>query len=169
MRSNDKARHIPVPAALVGVIGTNESLERILGQGEIWWCVPQIADIGTLVIMYCTRHVSNIHQGMLGLYKLIDIDRERDIECRKYGASSGYSDKPMYATLRRVKKFKRPLRLEVLRKNLVLTNAQFMRRNFQGTFFSVRKHELEEILRLATENRATTSALKLPSGRKKSS
>lgn len=77
-------------AGWLGVVGARESLDRLLQDDEHWWCLPASAQVGAFVAMYCTGQASKSHQGVFAVFRLEAFDAERNVECKRYGSSSGY-------------------------------------------------------------------------------
>lgn len=132
----------------IGVVGSRESLDRFLGDGPHWWCLPEGAKVGAEVAMYCTAQTSKSHQGVFGMFRLEAFDTTRDSECKRYGRASGYGP-TSFAQLSLVKRLEPPISSKVLRADPILGVAQCVRRSFQGTFFALESRELRRLLRLA--------------------
>ena len=131
----------------LGVVGSRESLDRLLQDGEHWWCLPAGAQVGAFVAMYCTGQASKTQQGVFAVFRLEAFDAERNVECKRYGSSSGYGS-TAFARLSLVKRVDPPLASKLLRSDPVLSTAQCVRRSFQGTFFALEAREIKRLLRL---------------------
>lgn len=97
--------------------------------------------------MYCTSHASKRQQGVFALFRLAAFDVERDMECRRYGSSSGYGA-VSFAKLQVLCWIEPSLPTKLLRADPVLGAAQCVRRSFQGTFFALSQREVKRLLRL---------------------
>jgi hypothetical protein len=137
-----------ISAGWLGVVGSRESLDRLLHDGEHWWCFPAVAQVGSFVAMYCTGQASKSHHGVFAVFRLEAFDAERNSECKRYGSSSGYGS-TAFALLRLVKRIDPPLASKLLRADPILSTAQCVRRSFQGTFFALEAREVKRLTRLA--------------------
>lgn len=149
-------------AGWLGVVGSRESLDRFLHDGEHWWCLPPAVQVGAFVAMYCTGQVSKSYQGIFALFRLQAFDTERNSDCKRYGSSSGYGS-TSFALLTLEKRLAPPLASKLLRSDPILSTAQCVRRSFQGTFFALEAREVRRLMRLAgTADASNTEQTLLP-------
>jgi hypothetical protein len=140
------------------VVGSLASLDRLLKEGEHWWCFPAVAEVGAFVAMYCTGQVSKSHQGVFAIFRLTAFDHERDPECKRYGSSSGYGP-TTFSMLSLVRRIDPPLSSRLLRSDPVLRAARCVRRSFQGTFFALEAPEVKRLLLLTEPTEQTRNAV----------
>jgi hypothetical protein len=139
---NDSSRRYWL--AVIGNVDRVRNTEKWL-----WWCFPEVAQIGEDVLMYCPRSVNETNQGIFAHCQLEsnpkDITSKHSL-CRGYGY--GFVKNALrYATLTLVSKYWAPLTAKEMKRDTVLRAAPFVRRNFQGTVFELDKQIFDTIVR----------------------
>lgn len=134
--------------AWIGIVGSQDSLDRLEGSEEPWWCLPTAAATGDMVVMYCTASVSRGKQGVFAVYRVTASDPERQTECRRFGSGSGYSAM-QFTKLELVRRLEAPITAGTLRADPILGQAKCVKRSFQGTFFQLEPQEARRISKLA--------------------
>lgn len=132
----------------VAVASRVESIERLESQHQPWWCMPKEARVGDRVLMYKTKSVSPKSHGIFAEFKLSGVMDDEVGECRRYGSFSGYHGIPVKVSLERLRVFAAPLPIYQLRDDPEIAYTAAVRRNFQGTFFSLEPKVYAKIDRL---------------------
>ncbi len=143
MKTINKAE---IELAWLGVVGSRLTLDRLLSEAHSWWCLPPNVKIGNILLMYCTSQCSKTHQGIFGIFEVSLIDTTKASECSRFGSFGGV--KLNYVELNKVSIFGTTLKLSYMKKDAMLSTAQFVRRNCQGTYFSISQRELTQIKKL---------------------
>jgi hypothetical protein len=126
-----------------GVVASKASLDRILNDSNVWWCLPDEVAIGDTVIMYCAHNASRKKQGVFGIFSVDFIDLENQSDCSSFGSFVG--KKLIKVFLIRENIFDISLKLADMKRDSILANAQFIRRNCQGTYFEINETLSERI------------------------
>lgn len=132
----------------IGVVGSKESLGRIVNDTITWWCLPAVAQPDDHLILYCARGTCAARAGAFGIFQITKMEPDDKAACSKYGSGSPFTSlvTPLVRVeVRRIKLFDTPLKLEDMRRDPVLGGAQFVRRNCQGTYFPLKRHEFLDI------------------------
>src|SRR5712692_5772363 len=112
----------------VGVVGSPKGLTRLLQDEIPWWCLPRTAQPGALVAMYATMTASQERQGILGVFRVVDFEPDRDGECTIYGRGA-----TSFVRLAVITRLEQSVSLKALRLDPILGVASCVRQNFQGT------------------------------------
>lgn len=131
----------------LGVVGNIDRAKS--PENWLWWCFPQSATAGDLVIFYCPRSLDETLQGIFSLYRLLDNPENQRLEnsqCRGFGAAPLYGGTLRYVNLEYVSTFEARLTIGDMKKHPVLRGAPFVRRSFQGTTFSLEERYYNAIL-----------------------
>lgn len=133
----------------LGVAGSPRLLEE--GLVETWWCLPAKAKKGDRVLFYATKKAGPKHWGVFSEAEVTvgpDEDNPENSQCKAFG----------HGELRRVEvrivdRFARPITLNAMRGDSVISKAAFMRRSLQGTAFAVSIKEYERLVQIARSYR----------------
>lgn len=134
----------------IAVASRVDSLERLESQEAPWWCMPREARLGDRILIYRTKSVSPKWHGLFAEFRLKGILEDELGECRKYGSFSGFHGIPVKVTLERMRFFSEPIPIYKLRDDPEIAYTAAVRRNFQGTFFSLEPKvysKIDELLR----------------------
>ncbi len=127
-----------IESAWVGIVGSRSTLDRLLSEAHTWWCLPPNVKIGDILLMYCTSKCPT-HQGIFGIFEVSLIDATKASKCSGFGSFVGV--KLNYVEINKVSIFETTLKLSYMKKDAILSSAQFVRRNCQGTYFSISQRE----------------------------
>ncbi|NTW28881.1 MAG: EVE domain-containing protein [Coriobacteriia bacterium] len=105
---------------------------------DSWWCLPQRANVGDRVLLYCPRSVSPKFQGVFA-----EAEVDVDTRSQKPGGSpcSGYvsdlNEGLAYMEIRVIRRFDSALTAQRMKNDPLLAEMRAVRRNFQGTIFTL--------------------------------
>lgn len=154
----------------VGVAGRPSSIARLDAEPTTWWCVPREAQIGDELAMYCTASAAEERRGIFAIYEIRDFDSGKDLQCKEFGAFAGFqldgrAARPCYAGMERKALFQIPLSVAAMRRDPILKEAAFLRRNFQGTFFAASPAQFARMKKLLVARNPKSTAVAEASGR----
>lgn len=129
----------------IGVVGSALTKERFFTEDDTWFCMPKSCESGDFVAMYASKKVAGVRSGMFGIYQVQNKDACKDVNCRTYGIFSGNGERPVYVFFKLVKKFEKSISFDEMKKNRVLSNTPYVRRNMQATYFSITEREYHTI------------------------
>lgn len=129
----------------IGVIGKKLTYERFLKENNTWFCMPYTSSINDLIVMYVSRRLTSKNSGFFCLYQIQSIDKTKDAECAQYGSMSGMGLKTFYTNLNLIKKIDVPISFEKVSEHPILSNARFIRRRMQATYFEISQSEYKLI------------------------
>lgn len=113
-----------------------------------WWCLPQEAAEGDVVLMYCPVSVSVRWQGIFAKYSVRDrsgVLRSQKALCSGFGRdSSTYT----YTPLSYVQSFERRITAKMMKACHPLAREPFLRSNFQGTAFLLSEYAAAVLWRM---------------------
>jgi hypothetical protein len=141
--ADEKPRH------WIGVVGRKDSWERLQKASKSWWCLSREAGEGDKIAMYLTLSVSEADHGVFAFFVVRRIDPTRNQECRGFGSLTVGGRFDVFAEIVRVGKARAPVKLGDIKKDPMLRQAAFVRRNLQGTVFPLNENEYERLLKLA--------------------
>lgn len=127
----------------IGVVGTKQTLERFNNGESDWFCLPRSASLGDVIIMYATKKLARQNHGFFGVYKIVRLDPTSNQLCNKYGINQGTL---IHVDLLVINSFKNKITLPDLKSHPIHQNMSFVRRNAQGTSFSISEAEYAFIL-----------------------
>lgn len=133
----------------VGKHGEGNALRR----RPPWWCLPESANPGDRLFLYRARSATPALSGLFAEYEVARVGSVKDRDAGSCGelGGTGYLPGPLvYSELTLVRLINPPVTATTMRKDLVLVRAQFVRRNFQGTTFQLKKHEFLRLVALST-------------------
>jgi hypothetical protein len=140
--SSDSAS-APVQRYWIGVVGRRDSWERLLA-GEHWWCVSGDARVGDQLAMYLTLAVSSKASGIFAIYEVTALDPARAADCKGFGSAvTGLFN--VFAHLKLITEVSPVLPLAALRRDAIVANTKFVRRNGQGTAFELSAREFSRL------------------------
>ena len=122
----------------LGVIGDIRVLENF--QAHLWWCLPAKASNGDRIFMYCPRKLSAARQGIFVECELVSTPfsrQEENYRCSGYGQHFGREKSLGFTELKVVRYFEKHLTAKEMKRDSLLKEIGFVRRNFQGTTFSL--------------------------------
>lgn len=134
----------------LGVVGDGRVVTNL--DENLWWCVPGHAIRGDRIFMYCPRALSATKQGIFAECELVTEPLpkiEENYRCSGFGRTFGTAGSLRYVELKVIQKFQNPPTARQLKRDPVLKNLGFVRRNFQGTTFSVSAEGAERMLQLS--------------------
>jgi hypothetical protein len=141
--------------AVMGNISDIDNLEH-----DAWWCLPRKALKGDLVLMYCPRSTSITRQGIFAECEVImtpTMTVEENWRCSGFSGGVGQHSSLGYTVLKFLRRFEVRLIAREIRRDHILKEVGFVRKNFQGTTFTLSKEAYERIITLIYEKRAKTS------------
>lgn len=134
----------------LGVVGSPNTYERFMTQGDGWFCMPKSCEVGDYVAMYASLKVGRAKGGgVFAFYEVSSKDEAKDGNCRTYGIFSGTGERPVYVALKLIKKLEKPLSFSQIQNSRLLSNTTFVRRKFQATYFSLTEKEYGAFLSLS--------------------
>ena len=125
-----------------------------------FWCLPSTATSEDRVYMYVPRGQCGRRHGICGLCSIKAPPKgNHKLEhiCRPYTA---YGKKLMYTELVVQHVYTNPLTAKMMKYDFQLSQANFVRRNFQGTLFPLSKSHAMHIDRLVHKVNQTDSEFK---------
>jgi hypothetical protein len=128
---------------------------RTMEGGPTWWCLPGNASPGDRLLLYRARSGAATRSGLFAEYEVARLGTPPAAGSGSPGelAAGGYCSGPLvYSELALVRRIEPRLTATAMRKDLMLTQAQFLKRNFQGTVFELKKHEYIRLVALSTPN-----------------
>lgn len=136
-----------MPKAFLG-ISTSRELTN-LETTESFWCVPLSAEKGDLILLYCPRSASGARQGVFA-ESVIETapGKGNDLLCSGYGISK---ESLRHVRIKIKRRFKPTVTAKDMKRDPVLMFAGFVRKNFQGTIFSLPDSLFKRIISLAEE------------------
>lgn len=130
---------VPGQQYWIGVVGRRDSWERLLAH-DLWWCFSPSARVGDKLAMYLTQSVSPKGAGIFAIYELTALDPDRSADCKGFGSLAvGLFN--VFAHMRLVRAVEPVVTLGRLRRDPVMRETRFVRRNAQGTAFELSKRE----------------------------
>lgn len=113
-----------------------------------YWCVKSTAQKGDIILLYCPRAASFARQGVFAEAVILEPPNEKCKDnnlCRAYGL--------YYVTVEIKRRFNPSLTAKDIKSDRVLGVASFVRRNFQGTTFSIEESQYKRIIELVEEKK----------------
>ena len=139
--------------AVMGNVTDMDNLEK-----GAWWCLPRQTQIGDLVLMYCPRSVRIIGHGIFAECEVVTepiTSSRENWRCSGYSGRHGQAPNLGYTELALLRRFKTPLAAKDIKSDPMLKELGFVRRNFQGTTFSVSDIAYERIISLSKSKEYT--------------
>ena len=141
----------------IGVVGSQEGVDRMRGDAETWWCAPDAASAGDKLAVYFAksrvRSLTPNEMGVVGIFMLVGAEPAHDDDCRRH--STGAILRSFKARI--VERYPVCLTLSEMRRDALLSSATFVRRGMQGTTFSVTPAQFGRIVQLLNGKRDTQS------------
>jgi hypothetical protein len=137
--------------AWIGIIGSLQRFNEF--ENKCWWCLPKSAEKGDNILFYCPRSVSLSKQGIFALCSLKEFpstSHDKNFYCSGFGIR-GQKGSLYYAALKFEKRYKIHLPAIEIKKDPFLAKLPFVRRNFQGTVFSLELEPFKRIISLLEE------------------
>ena len=138
-----------MPNYFLGVAGSKELSRSDIT--EAFWCVPSIATIDDIILLYCPRSVDDKRQGVFAEAR---ISRAPSANDQNNSRCSGYG--LLYVPIEVQRRFLSPVTAKDMKSDPVLKTASFIRRNFQGTSFQLQEASYKRILALGEKKKAGT-------------
>lgn len=131
----------------LGVVSSKEGYSRLVDNDNTWWCGSTAVEADDRIFMYCAKALSDKNSGVFSQFQVVGPDPTHAPDCRNFGSTvGGLAREPISIAI--VKRYTTKLQLASMKKDVVLGSAQFIRRNCQGTMFSLSKTEFSRILHL---------------------
>lgn len=128
----------------IGVVGSKISYERFQAP-PYWFCLPQSCEVGDKVAMYSSRQASGVKSGVFGFFNIATKDEAQNEHCKNYGIFSGSGERPIYVTLNLTDYLSQSISYQHLKSNPSIKHSQFVKRNFQATYFKISANEYATI------------------------
>lgn len=145
----------------IGVVGSREGVERLRGNDETWWCLSRRALAGDFLAIYVARHrlpsLPLEETGFVAIYEILGPEPDRAADCRKFGGASFGDEVPSPVKIALRERYAVSLRLADMKHDPILKNATFVRRSFQGTYFSATASEFSRIKRVLEHRKRVQS------------
>ena len=130
----------------IGVIGNNLTYERFGNEDSNWFCLPRTSEVGDTLVLYATKKIAKLNNGLFASYKIVNKDSSIDSMCKKYGISQGTL---VHVDMKKESEFNKRVTLDILRKDELFAVSQFVRRNAQATYFNITQDQYKKILVLS--------------------
>ena len=111
---------------------------------ESYWCVKSDVQVGDILMLYCPRAVSTTRQGIFAeaiIESIPNKTNSKNSNCSCYG-------RLLYVQIKITKRFIVPLTAKAMKNDSILSRSNFVKRNFQGTTFSIDKKFYDRALTL---------------------
>ena len=131
----------------ISIVGSTLTHKRLSDGTGNHYCMPETCDVGDPIGMYVTRRAFK-NAGFFGVYSIEKKDSSKNSECKAYGTPTRKSDCSAYVEVKQLKLLDKPISIEVIKSNTILSNSNFGKKNMLGTYFQASKIEFDEILKL---------------------
>lgn len=133
----------------IGVISSKIVYENIGNGSHNWFCLSRQCNVGDEFFLFATSKVLK-NGGVFGRFEILNIDKNRNNECRIYGGSnSDFAEPTVFTEFRCIELYSNVISTSKIKSNLVLRNNQAVRRSFRGTCFNMSDKEYFSLLSLA--------------------
>ncbi len=142
-----------MPQYFLGVAKSLELFDK--GTTESYWCVPASTAKGDVILLYCPRTASEARQGV---FAQAVISESPDDKNKHNNLCSGYGlgTKPLrHVPITITRRFDPAVTAKDMKRDVIMMNAGFVRKNFQGTTFRLDGSMFRRIIEMATKNEGT--------------
>lgn len=138
-----------MPQYFLGVATSKELFNK--DTTESYWCVPASTGKGDVILLYCPRSASFARQGVFAQAVISDPPNDKNKDnnlCSGYGLGVT----PLrHVPIKITKRFKPAVTAKDMKRDDVMMNVGFVRKNFQGTTFRLEESVFRRIVELATK------------------
>ena len=143
----------------IGIVGGIEAADKL--EDSPWWCVPQKAQKGDYIFMYCPMSVSKKKQGVFALCELLSepsANNSNNWYCSGFGGR--LFARLFYVDLKVIRRYKTHVTARDMKRDAILSKIAFVRRNFQATVFemdNIAFDRIKSILRTKNGKKQTSA------------